>query len=75
MSGAAVLVSIVSAESARELDNVVTTLSIWPRMETEITPLTTFEGRALTLRPRLDELKARGRASSRSFTAERPPLT
>jgi hypothetical protein len=46
----------------RGLDDVVTRLPIWPRMETEVTPLITFEARALALRPRLDELKARVRA-------------
>jgi hypothetical protein len=48
----------------RGLDDLVTRLPIWPRMETEVTPLITFEARALALRPRLDELKARVRASS-----------
>jgi muconolactone delta-isomerase len=49
---------IVNAESEGELDDVITRLPIWPRMETEVTPLTTFEGRALALRPRLEQLKA-----------------
>jgi hypothetical protein len=30
-------------------------------METEVIPLTSFEGRKLTLRPRLEQLKARVR--------------
>ena len=64
MSGAVALVLIVNAESAQELNDLVTCLPIWPRMETEITPLTTFEGRALALRPRLDELKAFVQGSS-----------
>ena len=58
MSGAVALVMIVNAESAGELDDVITRLPIWPRMETDVTPLTTFEGRALSLRPRLEQLKA-----------------
>ena len=58
MSGAVALVMIVNADSERELDEVITRLPIWPRMETDVTPLTTFEGRALALRPRLEQLKA-----------------
>ncbi len=64
MSGAVVLVLIVNAESARELDDLITSLPIWPRMETDVTPLTTFEERALTLRPRLERLKAQAREAA-----------
>jgi muconolactone delta-isomerase len=49
---------IVNAESVQELDDLLTGLPVWPRMETQVTPLTTFDGRALSLRPRLDHLKA-----------------
>jgi hypothetical protein len=58
LSGAIGLALIVNAESARELDDLITSLPIWPRMETEVTPLTTFEDHALTLRTRLEQLKA-----------------
>jgi muconolactone delta-isomerase len=58
MSGAIGLALIVNADSARELDDLVTSLPVWSRMETDLTPLTTFEGRAETLRPRLERLKA-----------------
>jgi muconolactone delta-isomerase len=58
MSGAVALVMIVNAESEGELDDVITRLPIWPRMETDVTPLSTFEGRALALRHRLEQLKA-----------------
>jgi muconolactone delta-isomerase len=61
MSGTVGLVLIVSAESARELDDLITGLPVWPRMETYVTPLTTFDGRVETLRPRLEQLKAGGR--------------
>lgn len=61
MSGAVALVLIVNAESARELDDLITSLPVWPRMETEVTPLTSFDGRALTLRPRVEQFKARVR--------------
>ena len=60
-SGAVALVLIVNAESARELDDLITNLPVWPRMETEVTPLTSFDGRALTLRPRVEQFKARAR--------------
>ena len=39
-SGAVGLVLIVNAESARELDDLITTLPVWPRMETAVVPLT-----------------------------------
>ncbi len=66
MSGAIGLVLIVNADSARELDDLITSLPVWSRMESEVTPLTTFEGRAESLRPRLEQLKAETpRASER----------
>ncbi|MGE5301657.1 MAG: muconolactone Delta-isomerase family protein [Acidobacteriota bacterium] len=58
VSGAVALVLIVSAESARELDDLITSLPIWPRMETQVIPLTTFDDRMHSLLPRLGELKA-----------------
>lgn len=61
VSGAVALVLILNVESLQELDDLLTRLPIWPRMETEVTPLTTFDGRAASLRPRLDLLKARGK--------------
>ena len=69
LSGAAALALIVNAESARELDGLITSLPVWPRMETEVTPLTTFDDRASTLRPRVEALKGQapetmGRAAS-----------
>jgi muconolactone delta-isomerase len=61
LSGTIAIALIVNADSARELDDLITSLPVWPRMETEVTPLTTFEGRAQSLRPRLEQLKAQGR--------------
>lgn len=61
VSGAVALALIVSAESARELDDVITSLPVWPRMEVEVTPLTTFEDRTQSLLPRLEKLKAQAR--------------
>ncbi|MGH9739049.1 MAG: muconolactone Delta-isomerase family protein [Candidatus Acidiferrales bacterium] len=66
MSGAIGLVFIINAESAQELDDLITSLPVWPRMETEVTPLTTFEGRAQSLRPRLEQLRVRGRDAGMS---------
>lgn len=60
LSGAIALSLIVSAESAQELDDVIFSLPVWPRMETTITPLTTFDGRIHTVRARLAQLKAQG---------------
>jgi muconolactone delta-isomerase len=58
-SGAIRLVMIVSAESAQELDEIIESLPIWPRMETTVTPLTSFNGRMIAVRPRLEHLKAK----------------
>jgi muconolactone delta-isomerase len=60
-SGAVALALIVSAESAQELDDLITRLPVWPRMETEVIPLTSFDGRMQSLLPRLDALKAQAR--------------
>ena len=59
-SGAIALSLIISAESAQELDDVISSLPVWPRMETTITPLTTFDGRIQTVRARLAQLKTQG---------------
>jgi muconolactone delta-isomerase len=56
-SGAVALSLIVSAESSQELDVLIMGLPVWPRMETTVTPLTTFEGRMVSVRARLDHLK------------------
>ena len=58
MSGAVGLVLLVQVESARALDDLITSLPVWPRMETAVTPLTTFEDRALAVRTTLERLKA-----------------
>ncbi len=66
VSGAISLVLIVNAESARELDDLITSLPIWPRMETEVIPLTTFDARMHSLLPRLEELRAQVREAGMS---------
>jgi muconolactone delta-isomerase len=56
VSGAVALDLIVDADSARGLDEVITSLPVWPLMETTITPLTTFSDRrqaVLAIRERL----------------------
>jgi muconolactone delta-isomerase len=64
MSGAVALALIMNADSARELDDLITSLPIWPRMETEVIPLTTFEERAEILRPILERLNAQTRGAA-----------
>ena len=64
MSGAIALALIVNAESAQELDDLITSLPIWPRMETKVTPLTTFDARRQSLTIRLEALKAQTREMS-----------
>jgi muconolactone delta-isomerase len=64
MNAAIGLVLIVAAESARELDDLITSLPVWPRMETEVTPLTTFEGRREVLRPGLEQVRPQMRRAS-----------
>jgi muconolactone delta-isomerase len=58
VSGTVALAFIVSAESAQELDDLVTGLPVWPLMDPEVTPLSTFDARRQTLLPRLEKLKA-----------------
>ena len=73
LSGAVALALIVNAESARELDGLITSLPVWPRMETEVTPLNTFDDRASTLRPRVEALKAEvPETMGRGASAKRP---
>ncbi len=56
VSGAVALDLIVNADTARGLDEVITSLPVWPLMETTITPLTKFDDRrqaVLAIRERL----------------------
>lgn len=57
ISGAIGLALIVQAESARELDDLITSLPLWPRTEVEVTPLTTFDDRAAAIKIRLSDLR------------------
>lgn len=58
MSGAIGLAFIIRADTANEIDDIVTGLPVWPRMVTTLTPLTTWSERANALRPRLERLRA-----------------
>jgi muconolactone delta-isomerase len=58
VSGAIALAFIIRAESAREIDDIVESIPIWPRMITTVTPLTSWSDRALALTPRLERLKS-----------------
>ncbi len=62
LSGAVALALIVNAKSAGELDDLITSLPVWPRMETTVTPLSTFDVRMQAVRARLEELKTEGGA-------------
>ena len=61
MAGAVALALIVSAESAQELDDLISSLPVWPRMETEVIPLNTFDGRRRSVALKLEELEAQAR--------------
>ena len=60
LSGAVALALIVSAKSVAELDDLITSLPVWPRMETTVTPLSTFDVRMQAVRARLEELRTQG---------------
>jgi len=62
VSGSIGLSLIVSANSAEELDGIITGLPVWPLMETTVTPLGTFDVRAQAVRARLEPMKAQGGA-------------
>jgi hypothetical protein len=57
ISGSIGVAMIIEAGSALELDELIESLPVWPRTETSVTPLTTFEGRITAIRPRLDHLR------------------
>ena len=64
--GAIRLILMVSADSAQELDELVSRLPLWPRMETTMVPLTTLGGRATSLRSTLEGRKAMWQKQSAS---------
>ena len=62
LSGAIALSLIVNAESSQDLDYLISSLPVWPQMETTVTPLSTFDIRIQAVRTRLEQLKAPGGA-------------
>ena len=60
LSGAIALSLVVNAESAQELDDLISSLPVWPRMETTVTPLSSFDSRMQAVRARLSQLKTQG---------------
>lgn len=62
LSGAIALSLIVTADSVQELDALITSLPVWPLMETTVTPLTTFDVRMQAVRARLEQMKTQGGA-------------
>jgi muconolactone delta-isomerase len=59
VGGAIALAFVIKAESIQELDELIESLPIWPRMETIVTPLASFDGRKAALRSRLARLTAK----------------
>src|SRR5262245_17795912 len=58
LSGSIGLSFIIRADTAKEIDEIVTGLPAWPRMVTSVTPLTTWSGRRNALQSRLERLRA-----------------
>lgn len=58
VSGAIALSLVVDAASSQEVDEVVSSLPVWPRMETTVTPLTTFDERVQLVQTQLQRLKS-----------------
>ncbi len=61
MSGRIAIAMVVEAGSAREIDVLLGSLPLWPRMNTTVLPLSSFADRRWALAPRLDELRGGGR--------------
>ena len=62
LSGAIALSLIVHAESVQQRDNLISSLPLWPQMESTVTPLSTFDVRMQAVRARLEQLKIQGGA-------------
>lgn len=58
MIGVIALALIVNTESAKELEDLITSLPIWLRMKTQVIPLTTFDARMQSVLRLIEELKA-----------------
>ena len=55
---------IARAESPQQLEEIVNVLPIWPRSQTTVVPLGTFESRAAAVRQRLEANKAAVQAAA-----------
>jgi muconolactone delta-isomerase len=53
ISGTIGLVLVIETDTLKELDQILTRLRVWPRMETKVIPLTTFADRASAVEARL----------------------
>jgi hypothetical protein len=62
---------IARASSPEELEEMVTGLPLWPRSQTRIVPLGTFESRAATIRSRLMRAREAAAPSHQSPTPSR----
>ena len=58
ISGSIPLAIVLEVESVQELDELIESLPLWPRTETSVIPLTTFEGRVLAVQSKLKQLKS-----------------
>jgi len=71
VSGTIAIVLIVEFETVPELDDLLTGLAAWPQMESEVTPLTTFDGRRQSLLSQLAALKAQAYGSETPAAGKR----
>ena len=61
---------VASAESPQDLEEMVTSLPLWPRAQTRVVPLGTFEWRAAAIRERLQKTKTHMEATAQTTRAE-----
>ena len=59
---------VVASDSPEAVETLVTTLPLWTRAETTITPLGSFSGRFATARERVAQVKAQTTAPSATAT-------
>ena len=59
LAGEAGFAFIMEPASAEDIDNIIESLPIWPRMKTKVTPLISFEGREQTIKNRMAAIKKR----------------
>lgn len=64
MSGRIGIALVVEVASPQEVDELLASLPLWPRMDTTVVPLTSFGDRRSALLPRLDELRRAARRAT-----------